>query len=50
MAFGGSLTKVAALPTGAIRKLEDPFADKKSRWPKLILLVLMNPRLALGSH
>jgi hypothetical protein len=41
VAFGSSLTKVAALPAGAVRKLEDPFADKKSRWPKVILLVLI---------
>lgn len=34
MAFGGSLTKLAALPEGASRSLEDPFADKKSPWPK----------------
>jgi hypothetical protein len=39
--FGGSLTKVAALPEGAVRKQEDPFADKKSRWPSLILLILV---------
>jgi len=39
VAFGSSLTKIAALPEGAVRKLEDPFADKKSPWPKLIILV-----------
>jgi hypothetical protein len=39
VAFGGSLTKVAALPEGAARSLEDPFADRKSLWPKLILLL-----------
>lgn len=39
--FGRSLTKVAALPEGAVRKQEDPFADKKSRWPSLILLILV---------
>ncbi len=37
--FGGSLTKVAALPEGASRSLEDPFAEKKSPWPKLIIVV-----------
>jgi hypothetical protein len=41
MAFGSSLTKVAALPEGAVRKQEDPFADKKSRWPSWILLILV---------
>jgi hypothetical protein len=37
--FGSSLTKVAALPEGAVRKQADPFADKKSPWPKLIILI-----------
>jgi hypothetical protein len=41
MTFGGSLTKVAALPTGSIRKLQDPFADKKSPWPKVIVLLFV---------
>lgn len=39
VAFGGSLTKMATLPEGAVRKMEDPFADKKSHWPKLIILI-----------
>jgi hypothetical protein len=39
MAFGGSLTKVASLPVGAVRKQEDPFADKKSPWLKLVILI-----------
>jgi hypothetical protein len=39
VAFGSSLTKVAALPEGASRSLEDPFADKKSRWPKIAVLL-----------
>ena len=41
VAFGGSLTKLAFLPEGAVRSLEDPFADKKSRWPKMIVLVVL---------
>lgn len=41
VAFGASLTKVAALPEGAVRKLEDPFADKKSPWPGVILLIVL---------
>jgi hypothetical protein len=39
--FGSSLTKVAALPTGSVRKLEDPFADKKSPWPKVTVVILI---------
>ncbi|MBP8980633.1 MAG: hypothetical protein KBG09_05250 [Syntrophobacterales bacterium] len=39
--FGRSLTKIAALPPGAERSLEDPFADKKSVWPKVLLLIVI---------
>jgi hypothetical protein len=37
--FGGSLTKVAALPEGASRSMDDPFAEKKSPWPKIIIII-----------
>jgi hypothetical protein len=37
--FGGSLTGVATLPPGSQRDLVDPFAEKKSPWPKIIVLV-----------
>jgi hypothetical protein len=37
MPFGKSLTQVATLPPGSERDLIDPFADKKSPWPKIIL-------------
>jgi hypothetical protein len=39
--FGGSLTKVASLPPGSQRDLLDPFAEKKSPWPKVILVVII---------
>ena len=39
--FGGSLTGVAALPPGSQRDLVDPFAEKKSPWPKIIVLVFV---------
>jgi hypothetical protein len=39
--FGGSLTSVAALPAGAQRDLYDPFAEKKSPWPTVILFVIL---------
>jgi hypothetical protein len=39
--FGGSLTAVAALPPGSQRDLVDPFAEKKSPWPKLIIILLI---------
>ncbi len=37
--FGGSLTAVASLPLGAQRDLVDPFAEKKSVWPKVAVVV-----------
>ena len=37
--FGGALTGVAALPPGAERSFEDPFADKKSAWPLYLALI-----------
>jgi hypothetical protein len=39
--FGGSLTGVATLPPGSQRDLVDPFAEKKSPWPKIIVLVFV---------
>ena len=39
--FGGSLTGVAALPPGSQRDLVDPFAEKKSPWPKFIILIIV---------
>jgi hypothetical protein len=39
--FGASLTSVAELPTGARRNLLDPYAEKKSPWPSIIVLVIL---------
>jgi len=39
--FGGSLTGIATLPPGSQRDLVDPFAEKKSPWPKIILVLLV---------
>ncbi len=38
--FGASLTGIAKLPPGARRDLTDPFAEKKSPWPKVIVFAL----------
>jgi hypothetical protein len=48
--FGGSLTGVASLPPGSQRDLVDPFAEKKSPWPKIIgvILVLLLAYFALN--
>ncbi len=39
--LGTSLTAVATLPPGSQRDLVDPFAEKKSPWPKLIVLAVI---------
>jgi hypothetical protein len=39
--FGGALTSVASLPQGAQRDTFDPFAEKKSSWPTIIVLVVL---------
>jgi hypothetical protein len=39
--FGRSLTEVAALPAGAQRDLTDPYAEKKSPWPTIIVVVIL---------
>jgi hypothetical protein len=39
--FGRSLTKLAALPEGAVRSLDDQYADKKRRWPKVLVLLAL---------
>jgi hypothetical protein len=39
--FGGALTGVAALPPGSQRDLVDPFAEKKSPWPKVIVVIIL---------
>jgi hypothetical protein len=40
--FGASLTQVAALPPGVhIDRMTDPFADKKSPWPRIIIAALV---------
>ena len=39
--FGASLTQIAVLPPGSQRDLVDPFAEKKSPWPRIILLLVV---------
>jgi hypothetical protein len=39
--FGGSLTAVATLPPGSQRDLVDPYAEKKSPWPKVIIVLVI---------
>lgn len=39
--FGASLTRVASLPPGSKRDLSDPFAEKRSPWPKIIIFLVI---------
>ncbi len=39
--LGRSLTDTAAIPPGAERSLVDPFAPKKSPWPKVVLTLIV---------
>jgi hypothetical protein len=46
--FGASLTQIATLPPGSQRDLVDPFAEKKSPWPKIILAFIILLALIYG--
>jgi len=39
--FGTSLTQLAKLPANAQRSLSDPYADKPSSWPYLVLMLVV---------
>ncbi|MCB9877957.1 MAG: hypothetical protein H6835_10175 [Planctomycetes bacterium] len=39
--LGGSLTGLPRIPEGANRSLVDPYAPKKSIWPRLLLVLLL---------
>jgi len=39
--FGASLTGIACLPPGSKRDLVDPFAEKKSPWPRVIAFLIV---------
>ncbi len=39
--FGAKLTGIAKLPPGSHRDLTDPYAEKKSWWPRLIVLAFL---------
>lgn len=45
--FGASLTQIAMLPPGAQLDRVDPYAEKKSPWPPIIIVVII--LIALGA-
>jgi hypothetical protein len=49
--FGGTLTRLAALPSGSERRLQDPFAEKKRPWGLyfvILVVVALAAAWALG--
>ncbi len=46
--FGTSLTQLAALPPNAERTLTDPYAEKPSPWPKIILALFVLAGIVLA--
>lgn len=48
--FGGALTGVAALPPGASRSLDDPYAEKRTPWRGWLLALLTTALLAWLWH
>ena len=46
--LGGALTKTATMPEGATRSLVDPYAEKKSPWPKVIVTLVLIAALVYG--
>jgi hypothetical protein len=48
--LGRSLTALATLPKGAERSLKDPFAQKRSPWPRIVVTVLVLAAIVYGLH
>ncbi len=48
--LGGSLTEMPKIPAGSERSLVDPYAPKKSIWPRLILWLLILAGIGYGLY
>jgi hypothetical protein len=48
--LGGSLTELPKIPAGSNRSLVDPYAPKKSIWPRLVLWLLVLGGVAYGLY
>lgn len=48
--LGASLTGAATLPAGSERSLIDPYAPKKSPWPRIILVLLIIAAILFSMH
>jgi hypothetical protein len=40
VAFGAAMTELAAIPKGSKRRLDDPFADKRTPWRRWVILIV----------
>jgi hypothetical protein len=41
VAFGAAMTELAAIPKGSKRRLDDPFADKRTPWKRWVFLIVL---------
>ncbi|MEZ5962973.1 MAG: hypothetical protein R3F56_03910 [Planctomycetota bacterium] len=48
--LGASLTDAAKLPPGAERSMVDPYAPKKSIWPRVLVVLLILAGILFGLH
>lgn len=48
--LGGSLTALPHLPEGAKRSLVDPYAPKKSAWPRILTILVLLAVVAYGLY
>lgn len=47
VAFGAAMTDLASLPPGASRSLDDPYADARTPWKRIVLVLLLLALLAV---
>jgi hypothetical protein len=50
LGLGRAMTAEAVLPKGARRNLSDPYAEKRSRWPEFLLLLLILGVVGVGLY
>lgn len=48
--FGASLTRIGQLPPGAERSMDDPYAEKQARWPRVAMALVILAALTFGLY
>jgi hypothetical protein len=48
--LGGSLTELPKLPAGSVRSLTDPYAPKRSPWPRIVVGLLLLAAVVWGLY